>query len=131
MTSTLERPARIELGAQRARVRALPSGSKPRLIGALWLAWLEHIRRCQKEGLAAATSKCTRHRGLIIALDAAFPQWDCCVTHRDLKAERQRLLDFAKRLHTQPAPHQSDEPLSSAWWLERGYRFNVRTTIVD
>jgi hypothetical protein len=132
MTSTVERSGIVSLSDERVTVRRLPSGSRVRKIGALWLLWLEHIQRCQTQGLQAVTDTCTRHRGLVTALEAAYPQWDCCDVHKALKAERERLLACVVRmgLHSQPAPHQSDEPLSAAWWLERGYRFNVRTTIV-
>jgi hypothetical protein len=131
MTSTIERSTPIELSSERARVRSLPNGSRLRLTGAVWLAWLEHIHRCQTDGLGAMTQRCTRHRGQVTALEAAYPQWDCCPVHKKLKAERRRLLDYVRDsgLH-QPAPHQSDEPLSAPWWLERGYRFDVRVPII-
>jgi hypothetical protein len=132
MTSTLERTGEISIGAERTAVRAIPSGTRMRLTGALWLAWLEHIQRCQTKGLEAVTDSCPRHKGQITALEAAYPQWNCCTTHRTLKAERQRLVDYvvSSGMH-RPAPHQSDDPFSPAWWRERNYKFDIRTPVVD
>lgn len=133
MTSTVERLGTISLSEEQSRVRTLPSGSRVRKIGALWLMWLRHIQRCQTEGITAAGPRCTRHQGLVTALDAAYPQWVCCDTHRALKEEREQILVCVQKmnLHGQSAPHQSDDLLSVAWWRDRNYRFDIRRQVIN
>jgi hypothetical protein len=118
----------MSIATARTCAMGYPQGSRQRAIGELWLAWLEHIYACQRDGLVQHTEACPTYR-TINAFEAAYPDWDCCEAHKRLGETRRRLTESAEAMNLVTAPHQDPTVLTPRWWRLFGKQYQVGQTV--